>query len=269
MWYNEDENSEKGRCYVQAFLEWTAWEMEKPAAYGLFHILMTVGLLAVTVLAAYWLRNTNEKHNRIVLGVVGGFLLVTEVYKIAFHMTVNPYDWYFWGAFPFQLCSLPMYLCLFCAFCRNEKINRWLYEAMFAINMVGGIMAFAEPSGIQHGYVTLTLHAYVWHMSLVFVGLYLYMSKRVCTDTRSYVKAAVVYLVACGVAQGFNLIFGDKINCFYISPFVQSPLAVFKDIYAACGWVVNMLLLMLAVLLGAAAIYYVGYALRTRKKVKV
>ena len=140
---------------------------------------------------------------------------------------------------------------------------------MFAINMVGGIMAFAEPSGIQHGYVTLTLHAYVWHMSLVFVGLYLYMSKRVCTDKASYVKAAVVYLVACGVAQGFNLIFGDKINCFYISPFVQSPLAVFKDIYAACGWVVNMLLLMLAVLLGAAAIYYVGYALRTRKKVKV
>ena len=71
------------------------------------------------------------------------------------------------------------------------------------------------------------------------------------------------------MAQGFNLIFGDKINCFYISPFVQSPLAVFKDIYAACGWVVNMLLLMLAVLLGSAAIYYVGYALRTRKKVKV
>ena len=78
-----------------------------------------------------------------------------------------------------------------------------------------------------------------------------------------------MYLVACGVAQGCNLIFGDKINCFYISPYVRSPLAVFKNIYAACGWVVNMLLLMLAVLLASAVIYYVGYALRLRKKVTV
>lgn len=254
---------------MQTFLEWTAWEMEKPAAYGWFHILMTLGLLALTIGGAYALRHTTAKQNRLVLGAVGGFLLLTEAYKIAFHMTVNPYNWYFWGAFPFQLCSLPMYLCLFCALCRKEKVNRWLYEAMFAINMVGGIMAFAEPSGIQHGYWTLTLHAYIWHMLLVFIGLYLYFSKRVCTDKASYLKAVRVYLASCVVAQGCNLIFGDKINCFYISPYVQSPLAVFKDIYAACGWLVNMLLLMLAVLLASAAIYYVGYALRIRKKVNV
>jgi hypothetical protein len=254
---------------MQAFFEWTAWEMEKPAAYGWFHILMTAGLLALSVWGAYALRRTTTRQNRIVLGVVGGFLLVSEVYKIGFHMTANPYGWYFWGAFPFQLCSLPMYLCLFCALCRKESINRWLYEAMFAVNMVGGIMAFVEPSGIQHGYWSLTLHAYVWHMLLIFLGLYLYFSKRACTDKASYGKAAVVYLVACGVAQGCNLIFGDKINCFYISPYVRSPLAVFKNIYAACGWIVNMLLLMLAVLLASAVIYYVGYVLRLRKKVTV
>ena len=78
-----------------AFFQWTAWTMEKPAAYGLFHILMTLGLLAATVAGAYALRRTNERQNRIVLGCVGVFLLLTEVYKIAFHMTVNPYDWGF------------------------------------------------------------------------------------------------------------------------------------------------------------------------------
>ena len=108
---------------MEGFFFWTAWEMEKPAGYDLFHILMTLGLLAVTILGAWLLRNTNEKQNRIVLGSVGGFLLLTEVYKIAFHMTVNPYNWGFWGAFPFQLCSVPMYLSLFCAFCTNKKLN--------------------------------------------------------------------------------------------------------------------------------------------------
>ena len=144
---------------MYAFFAGTAWEMEKPAAYGWFHILMTLGLLIATVAGAYALRRTNERQNRIVLGCVGLFLLVTEVYKIAFHMTVNPYDWGFWGAFPFQLCSVPMYLCIVCALCKNERVNRWMYEGMFAVNMVGGIMAFLEPSGIQHGYITLTLHA--------------------------------------------------------------------------------------------------------------
>ena len=254
---------------MEGFFFWTAWEMEKPAWYDLFHILMTLGLLAVTILGAWLLRNTNEKQNRIVLGSVGGFLLLTEVYKIAFHMTVNPYNWGFWGAFPFQLCSVPMYLSLFCAFCTNKKLNSWLYEFMFAINMFGGIMAFLEPSGIQHGYVTLTIHAYVWHMLLIFLGLYLYFSKRACLDSHSYKKSAITYLAACGLAQAFNLVFGNKINCFYISPYVQSPLAVFKDIYAACGWFVNMFLLILALLLASAAVYYIGYWFRLRSKKKV
>ena len=67
---------------MESFFYWTAWEMEKPAAYGPFHIIATWVLLTVTVLAAWLLRNTNEKQNRIVLGTVGGFLLLTEMSPI-------------------------------------------------------------------------------------------------------------------------------------------------------------------------------------------
>ena len=142
---------------------------------------------------------------------------------------------------------------------------------MFAVNMFGGIMAFLEPSGIQHEYITLTLHAYVWHMALIFLGLYLYMSKRACTDRGSYKKAAVVYLATSVLAQIFNVIFGDKVNCFYISLTRQSPLAVFKDIYAACGGFVNMVLMIVAMLLASAIVYYIGYGIRclSRRKEKV
>ncbi len=249
---------------MSEFLHWTAWTMEKPAAYGLFHIPFTLVLLAAAIAGAWRLRNTNDKQNRVVLGAVGSFLLATEVYKILFHMTVDPYDWGFWGTFPFQLCSVPMYLSIVCALCKSKKVNAWLYEFVFAVNMFGGIMAFIEPSGIQHPYVTLTVHAYVWHMLLIFLGLYLYLSKRVCLDRNSYGKAIAIYLLSCAVAQGLNLIFAGKINCFYISPYVQSPLAVFKDIYAASGWEVNMVLLILALSLASAAVYYIGYFIRTK-----
>ena len=251
---------------MKAFLQWTAWTMDKPAAYGPFHLVFTAVLLAVTVWAAWRLRNTSEKGNRIVLGCVGGFLLLTEVYKILFHIYVDPYDWGFWGCFPFQLCSVPMYLSLWCAVCRNQKVNSWLYECMFAVNMFGGLMAFIEPSGIQHGDVTLTAHAYIWHMLLIFLGLYLYCSKRACIDRSGYKKAAVSYLVSCAAAQGLNLLFAGKINCFYISPYVISPLAVFKNIYAACGWLVNMVLLILALLIASAVVYYIGYLIRMKSR---
>ena len=253
---------------MREFLYWTAWTMEKPAPYGLFHIVFTAVLLAMTVVGAWSLRKTNERQNRIVLGAVGGFLLATEVYKILFHMTVNPYNWGFWGTFPFQLCSVPMYLSIVCALCKSKKVNAWLYEFMFAVNMFGGIMAFLEPSGIQHGFVTLTVHAYIWHMLLIFLGLYLYFSKRACMHRSSYGKAAAVYLLSCATAQVLNLIFAGKINCFYISPYIKSPLAVFKDIYAACGWVVNMVLLILALILASAAVYYIGYWIRVKKRTR-
>ncbi len=246
------------------FLNWTAWTMEKPASYGAFHLLATFLMLAVIVPAAWVLRNTGEKGNRWVLGTVGGFLLLTEVYKILFHIYVNPYNWGFWGCFPYQLCSVPMYLSLFCAFCPSKKLNSWLYEFMFAVNMFGGMMAFIEPSGINHGYWTLTLHAYIWHMLLIFIGLYLYFSKRACMDKHSYKKGIVCYFASAALAQGLNVVFAGKINCFYLSPFVQSPLAVFKDIYAACGWLVNMLLMLLAITLASAIVYYVGYFIRVK-----
>ncbi len=253
---------------MKEFLEQTAWAMEKPTSYGTFHIVFTLILLGLTVLGAYLLRNTNEKQNRIVLATVSAILLVFELYKILFHIHVESYGWGFWGVFPFQLCSVPMYLCLFCAFCKNKKVNSWLYEFMFSVNMFGGIMAFLEPSGIHHPIITLTVHAYLWHMILIFIGLYLYMSKRVCNDRRSYIKGIVVYYIACAIAQSFNLIYGDKVNCFYISPYVRSLLAVFKDIYASCGWFVNMFLLMLGITLASAVIYYVGYFIRVKRTAK-
>ena len=121
LWYSGSIYRKKEAREMKQFLQWTAWTMEKPAAYGLFHISFSLILLAITVLSAWGLRKVNEKGNRVILGAVGAFLLATEVYKILFHIYVDPYDWGFWGCFPYQLCSVPMYLSLFCAFCKRSK----------------------------------------------------------------------------------------------------------------------------------------------------
>ncbi len=250
---------------MQQFFKWTAWAMETPKPYGLFHLLFVLIGGTIAVLGAFFLRKTNDKQNRIVLLTVGLFLIITEIYKQLFYFyAVHDKSYPLW-IFPFQLCSVPMYLCIFCAICKNEKINSWLYNFMFAFNLLGGAISFAEPSGLNHPYITLTLHAYIWHMSLVFLGLYLFFSKRACNSWKDYFKGLAVFGSCAVVAQIINISLHKlgKINMFYISPYYVNPIAVFHDWYATIGWVGNMFLFLFALILGGAIIYYFAFMCRT------
>lgn len=253
---------------MEEFFKSTAWQMETPTSYGAFHLIFSIVGLTLAILLAYFLRKTNDKQNRILMLVVSVFLIVCEVYKQLFYVFVIGNGQYQWWIFPFQLCSLPMYICLFCAICKNDKINNWLYEFMFAFNLFGGFIAFLEPSGINHAYVTLTLHAYIWHLMLVFIGFYLYFSKRACNNAKGYVKGLTCFVVSAGIAQIFNVAlhtFGG-VNMFFISPYYRSSLIVFEDIYANCGWLVNMILYIIALILAGAIVFYSALFFRKLKE---
>ena len=135
---------------------------------------------------------------------------------------------------------------------------------MGIVNFLGGLMAFLEPSGIHHEYLTLTLHAYIWHMTLVFIGMYLFVTNRSITNLYGYIKGMAVFFMAAGLAQLLNVVFRkiEGFNLFYISPFTRSPLAVFKDFYVSVGWFWTMILYFLAIAIASAIIYYGLYAVK-------
>ena len=232
--------------------------MEKPAAYGAFHLTFTFVGLAVCIVAAYLLRNVGEKGNRITLISVGAFLAITEIYKQLFyyyHMGQGSYQWWI---FPFQLCSVPMYLCIIAPLLKGGKIQSGMYNFMTTFNLLGGIMAFVEPSGIVHEHWTLTFHAFVWHILLIFVGFYLIASGRFAKTGKDFTYAIYTFLGLCVIAFCINLVFwkvsaGD-INMFYVGP-KNSPLLVFKTISEKFGWYISTILYIPAVCLGAYIIY--------------
>ena len=244
----------KENSAMQSFLQSTAWKMVPPQPYGLFHLSFFIIGLAVSVAAAYLLRNTNEKQNRAVFLFAGTFLLLCEVYKQLFYTYVIGSGSYQWWIFPFQLCSVPMYLCFVVAFCKNEKVNQYLYDFMVSFNLLGGFIAFLEPSGLIHDYWTLTLHAFIWHMSLVFIGLYIGFSKRGAKRLSDYKNTVVTFLVLCAVAFSINLLLrgvsAGSVNMFYVGPSI-SPIIVFKDIAKNFGWYVNTPIYMACLCLGA------------------
>ncbi len=257
--------------FLECFIEATAWTMEKPKAYGPFHLIFTFVGLAVCVLLAYLLRNTGKKGNRIVLVSVGVFLMVTEVYKQLFyyyHIGGGSYEWWI---FPFQLCSVPMYLCVIAPFLKEGKLQDMMYKFMTTFNLLGGLMAFIEPSGIVHEYWTLTLHAFIWHMALIFIGFYLIASGRGAKTLKDYRNGAYMFLVLAAVAFVINLIFWipseGSIKMFYVGPAI-SPLAVFKNIAETFGWYVNTPIYLLAVCLGAFIVFLPVYLHERRKNKK-
>ena len=175
---------------------------------------------------------------------------------------------YVWWIFPFQLCSVPMYLCIIALFLKPGSFRNGIYGFMTTYNLLGGLMAFIEPSGITHGYWTLTLHAYIWHMMLIFIGIYLIVSGRFAKTGKDYFHATLTFLALCIVAFSVNVIFrdisGGSINMFFVGP-SNSSLAVFKDISQKFGWYVSTALYIPTVMLGAFLVFLPAHIYAKKK----
>ena len=259
---------------LESFFESISWPMEPPPAYGSFHILFTLIGFAVCGFSAWWLRNVSHKTAGLILFLCGLVLSLSEVFKQFFCFYVIADNTYHWGEFPFQLCSIPMYMCLIAPWLKPGKAQRAMYSFMVLYNLLGGAIAFAEPSGLLHGHLFLTIHSCVWHMLLVFVGLFLCMSKRGGTQKGDYKAATWTFIVLCGVAFVLNCIvqFGFKgdMNMFFVGP-GTSPIIVFKQFAEWFGWYINTPIYMFAVSLGAYLLFVMIYwiqnkALPFRKK---
>jgi len=228
--------------------------------------------ITLSILLAWRLRKLSEKQNRKLLMGLGLFLILFEIYKITFrYFIVYNCDLdSMWWLFPFQLCSIPMYLCLIAPLLKNKTVSGAMYDFMLAFNLFGGFIAFIEPSGLIHNYWTLTIHAFLWHMTLVFIGLYLGFSGRAGVKLENYKRAVLLYLILCAIAFGINCAFwrvsGGTMNNFYIGP-ANSPLAVFKTICQKYGWAVNDLVYIPLMCFGAF-LFYAPFCL-IRKKITI
>lgn len=247
----------------------SAWEMTPPPYYGTFHLTFTFVGIAVCILLAYFLRKTGEKGNRVVLLSTGLFLILTEIYKQIFSYYILGNGSYQWGKFPFHLCSVPMYLCVIAPFLPKGRVRDGMYYFMTTFNLLGGLMAFIEPSGITHPYWFMTMHAYIWHMTLIFIGAYLIASGRFAKTMKDYRFAVVCFVILCAVAFGINLaawkVSDGGINMFFVGP-RNSSLVVFKQISERFGWYVSTLLYIPTVCLGAFLVFLPAHLWAKRKK---
>ena len=255
--------------FLECLLRLTAWPMTPPVLYGPFHLLAAFGGSAAAIWAA-WLfspkdhPNTNthihqQKFDRIML-ISGVILLIGELYKQLMNFYVVNDHVYDWWIFPFQLCSLPMYLCPLLILIHNEKRHRILCTFLLDFNMMGAVATFIDPSGIFHPYWMLTLHGILWHLMLIFVGFVIIFSHEADLTTRGFLRTLPLFAFFCLAAEVLNGILHrfSAANLFYISPWEMSTQLLFGDIDRILGRPIGILLYILAMAAGAWLIHNVA-----------
>jgi uncharacterized membrane protein YwaF len=254
---------------LHRFFHGIAWPMDVHPLFDSFHLAYLAIGLAAAFLGACLLRKTNERQHRILLFCIGFVLLLGEINKQLFCYFAVGYEEYPFILFPFHLCTIPMYTCLFLAFFPRARLRQAVLNFTAAFGFIGGLMSVTVDSGIMRPYWVLTLHGLNWHFSLIFIGLYLGLSGRVSGGRKGFAQATGVFLGFAAAALCINLalwnISKGTIDMFFIGP-KQMKLPVYSAIENELGRLATSLIYIVTLVFAALLAYLLLNALGAKRR---
>lgn len=194
----------------------------------------------------------------------GLLMSISEIWKqwdLTFFINHGVYDWWY---FPFQLCSIAMYVLLILPWTRKKRLRPMLLSFLMNYSLLGGIAVFADTSGLHYPAAILTIHSYTWHILLILIGIAAGITYHIENTTkalyhRHFRNSTLLYL-GCGmIAVVLNLTidrFGN-INMFYINPDYEMQQVGFASLTPCLGNLPVVILYILATILGAYILFHI------------
>ena len=225
---------------MTTMLDWTWGDINNgdvgPGAYSPFHLLwIGITILAAIAIALTVARKHSQKADRIVISVFSIILIGCEVFKQLFWYAF--YEYYRFEIFPFQFCSVPIYVAIFASVIPWDKIREVCYRFLAFYGIIGGLAVMLVPNAVLYTYfVPMSLHAMLWHAVLVVMGVYLIVSRGYGKTIRELFTPALVFLGFVVLAIIGNVLVyklhlgteacqpGDRLSMFYISPYYITEL---------------------------------------------
>ena len=247
-------------------------EMIEPKAFGWFHISWLVLVIIAICILYKRKKYYSEKELKKVLGIYGVIALILEILKQIIwsfnydHLT-NIVTWdYEWYAFPFQLCTTPIFISIICLFLKNGKIRNSLLSYMAYITILGSISTMIIPDSCLVNDILVNIHTMWLHLGSFVVSVYLLMTKEVKINIKSLINGVVIFLIFVCIANFLNIFIynigilnGETFNMFYISPYFISSLPVFNIIQENVPYLVYLLTYILVLIMGSIIIYCISY----------
>ena len=223
----------------KSFLQILDAEMTLPQPYGWFHLLC----LGLTILATIYLCFRGQYHSSqqirsLVLGVTLTTILL-EIYKqINYTFTVSgdtiiaDYQWY---AFPWQFCSMPMYVGLLAGLTKKGRLHEAACAFLATFSVFAGVCVMLYPVSIFTETAGINIQTSFCHGSMIVVGAYLLATGYVKMEYRTILKALPVFITAVFIAVVLNelayysgLLQTDEFNMFFVSRHCPPHLPVYS-----------------------------------------
>ena len=225
---------------MQAMLDWTWGDINNgdvgPGMFSWFHLLwLGIMIAACIILGLTVARKHSPKNDRIMIAIFAVILIGCEVFKQLFWFA--HYEYYRFEIFPFQFCSVPIYVAIAASIMPWDKAREICYRFLAFYGIIGGLAVMVVPSAVLYTYyVPMSLHAMLWHTVLVVMGVYLIISRGYGKCLKEMYAPAIMLLCFIALAIVGNILVyplhlntpacheGDNLSMFYISPYYPTQL---------------------------------------------
>lgn len=225
--------------FFASLIDFFDLSMPTPTLYGWYHVLCLILSVAVGVVLCVLHKNAGPDRVRRVVLVTAIIVILLEVYKfINFSFThsdgVISYSFY-WSSFPWQFCSVPMYVGLLAGIIKRGRVHDSLCAFLATYAVFAGAAVMFYPGDVFIETIGINIQTMVCHGSMITIGIYLFGSGHVKTEHKTILRALPVFAVAIGVAMilnevGYRTGLCDEhfFNLFYISPYEDPHLPVYS-----------------------------------------
>lgn len=227
------------------------FRMTEPKIYEWFHIMCLI--ITILIIVFLWYKKYNSKKVLLVFSII---MLIFELYKqLSFSFTDNTWH-YQWYIFPFQFCSVPMYVALIAALTKNKKSEKSLYSFLATYGLIAGIAVMLYPVTVFVEETLINIQTMVHHGFMVVMGSYLIINKDVELNFKTVLQGLKIFIVLVAIALITNIVtyylgIDNGLELFYISPFHTSILPVFSIIYDKVPYIVFLLLYIVSFSIGS------------------
>lgn len=218
------------------------YEIPRPGSYGPFHIGC---LLIAMVLLLFLMRRKEKDHEKAlktILCVYGFGALILEalkqvIWSFQYDPLSNTVAWdYQWYAFPFQLCTTPIFISIICLFLNKSSWRDSLLSYLAFVTILGSIATAVYPESCFVKTLLVDIHTMYLHLGSLIVSIYI-IAREIKITFKNYLSGYAVFILFVVLAEALNIaayksgaIGGETFNMFFISPYFTSSLPVFNTI---------------------------------------
>ncbi|MBR5601204.1 MAG: YwaF family protein, partial [Clostridia bacterium] len=179
-----------------------SFSMTAPTSYGWFHILWLLLTVGVTVLLCLLYKHGKIKNPIDVVFYTAMIVIVLEIYKQIYYSFSYDGSVQFdfqWFAFPWQFCSMPMYVGLLVGLTRG-KLQGALLDFLATFALFAGASVMIYPEQVFTVSVWINIQSMICHASMIVVGVFLYYTGTVKARHKTILGGMMVFSAAVGMA---------------------------------------------------------------------